>query len=76
MGNATAGFGLNWTGDITTSGAFYRSKVANCMLGGGGGARANVCTEITLNASTLNSIYGSSDIVTPLSQSTLYILKY
>ena len=29
-----------------------------------------------IDASRCNSIYGSSDTVTPLSKSTLYILKY
>lgn len=33
-------------------------------------------SPLTFNASLSNDIYGNSDTVTPLSQSTLYVVKY
>lgn len=50
----------------------------SAYTGGKGGWAAGGGTVYywTLNASRFNSIYGSSGTVTPLSQSTLYILKY
>ena len=35
-----------------------------------------VSTYITFDAHNSNTIYGNSETVTPLSQGTLYILKY
>lgn len=43
----------------------------NCVNNGYWGG-----SYLTVNASKSNSIYGSSNTVTPLSKGTLYILKY
>ena len=37
---------------------------------------ANYQVEVNFDASRLSSIYGNSNVVTPLSLSILYILKY
>ena len=38
--------------------------------------RANYQVDVDFDASRLSSIYGNSNEVTPLSERTLYILKY
>lgn len=56
-------------------GAFYSSKISNrwCVwqTAGGGGA-----LDYTLDASRSSSIYGNSDTVTPLSLSSIFVIKH
>lgn len=60
------------TGIWNASGAFYKGSKENVGAAGSDGLGGTLC----LNASLSSSIYGSSSTVTPLSQSTLYVVKY
>jgi len=57
----------------TQRGAFRANKVLS-DFGGYGTTRAS--WNIDFNASNSNSIYGSSDTVTPLSESVVFCISY
>ena len=56
----------------TLSGAFYSDKTYSLSFQGATGESGN----LVFDASRSSSIYGSSTTVTPLSQSTLYVIKF
>lgn len=57
-----------------TDGAFNLIKTQDWGLGGAGGYARD--QRINFDASGSNTIYGNSTTVTPLSQSTLILMKY
>ena len=59
----------------TVKGALYIPG-AGFRQGINGSGSYNLGTGIAMSASLSNPVYGNSDTVTSLSQSTLYILKY
>ena len=72
VGNMDKGFD-SIKSRTATLGAFQRTHVSHSYGGSGSGASGYY---LGFNASLSNSTYGNSETVTPLSQSTLYILKY
>ena len=83
MPNITGGFfpasGTNgvgsWLGVANTYGAFKKgtATASNTANNLGGSSTAN---RTEFDASLSSSTYGSSETVTPLSQSTLWCMKY
>ena len=75
MPNITGTFGSYRLGDggAFVTGAFYNNgQKYNTIAQHTSGSSV----EFGFNASRSSSIYSGSDTVTPLSESTLYILKY
>ena len=57
-------------------GAFSQSNQYAYTIGAIKGAAYGLVKSFNFDASRSSSIYGNSDTVTPLSQSTLYVIKY
>ena len=59
----------------TRAGCLNAAGTGVMLYGGGASAYVNNAT-ISVNASQSSSLYSKSDTVTPLSQSTLMLMKY
>lgn len=65
---------FNYNTPETTSGAFQQTTTVtnrSTTIGAGAGYQT-----INFNASRSSSIYGSSETVTPLSLSSIFVIKY
>lgn len=74
-GTTIIGTNLAVTSVINPKGAIYKTTPRQVTAGPTLGASSSV-SDFGFNASLSNSIYGSSSTVTPLSQSTIYVVKY
>ena len=74
-GNATSGYGLNWTGGIIAAGAMFVSKAASCLLGGSGNAYGTVATEVTFSCEFQNPIYSGENVVRPNSLTVVICIR-
>lgn len=75
MGNATSGYGLNWTGGIATSGAMYTSIYKNCTIGSAGG-KGDTAVQVTMSCAHQNSIYSGTNRVYPRSIKASWLIRH